>query len=882
MKHIFIVAATLWAMGALGQDALPDGWPKDTERVVVRAYYDDLAHLNEIRERRATWKVERRKQFFVIDADRAEYDELVAMGYRVEVHVSRTAELNAPRIVSPAQRAGIPGFSCYRTVTETLATGAQLAADYPDLATWSDIGDSWDKQNGFGGEELMVLKITNSAIGGDKPKLFVMSAIHAREYTTAELNTRFAEYLLNNYGTDADATWMVDFHEIHLLLQANPDGRRQAQTGLSWRKNTNQNYCGATSNLRGADLNRNFEFEWGCCNGSSGSTCSEVYRGPAAGSEPESAAVMDYVRSIFPDNRGPGLNAVAPADTQGVFIDVHSFSELVIWPWGSYFQSAPNAAGLQTLGRRLAWFNGYDPSQATTLGITDGTTDDFAYGELGVAAYTFELGTTFFQSCGAFEGQIFPDNLQSLIYAARVVRAPYLLPSGPDVVGVTFSSAAVAPGDSVALTATADDTRFENQSGTEPTQAIVAARYTVDTPPWEAGASPQPLAAADGSFNATSESIEASIDTTGLAGGRHTVYVEAQDASGAWGPVSAAFLYIIDPASAPRISGRILAADTGAPLAATVSAGNFSTTSDPATGDYELLLVPGTYDLTVTPSDGAYGARSISALTLADFDVETQNVLLYPFCAVFGDDMETTDVAWTTTGAWARTQSQANSPVTSWTDSPSGNYGNNSNTSLTSPAIDLAGVADATLEFASRCNTEATYDFCIVEVSTDGSNWTEIARYDGSSSSFVARTLDASALAGSASARFRFRLETDVSITRDGWYVDDVALRAAGPLCVTATDTDGDGVDDLVDSCTLIANPGQVDTNGDGYGNACDPDLDGNGIVNAVDLGLFKAAFFAPGVTDSDFNADGITNVLDLGILKAFFFAAPGPSALGD
>ncbi len=58
-----------------------------------------------------------------------------------------------------------------------------------------------------------------------------MSAVHAREYATAELNTRFAEYLIDNYGTNADATWLLDHHEFHFLLQSNPDGRKQAETG---------------------------------------------------------------------------------------------------------------------------------------------------------------------------------------------------------------------------------------------------------------------------------------------------------------------------------------------------------------------------------------------------------------------------------------------------------------------------------------------------------------------------------------------------------------------------------------------------------------------------------------------------------------------------
>ena len=57
-----------------------------------------------------------------------------------------------------------------------------------------------------------------------------------------------------------------------------------------------------------------------------------------------------------------------------------------------------NAAALTTLGRRFAFLNGHWPEQAIGLYPTDGTTDDFAYGDLGVAAFTFELGNNFFEA----------------------------------------------------------------------------------------------------------------------------------------------------------------------------------------------------------------------------------------------------------------------------------------------------------------------------------------------------------------------------------------------------------------------------------------------------------------------------------------------------
>jgi len=92
-------------------------------------------------------------------------------------------------------------------------------------------------------------------------------------------------------------------------------------------------------------------------------------------------------------------------------------------------------------------------------------------------------------------------------------------------------------------------------------------------------------------------------------------------------------------------------------------------------------------------------------------------------------------------------------------------------------------------------------------------------------------------------------------------------------------DSDSDGVDDNLDNCTLAANADQRDSNDDGFGNACDPDLDNNGIVNAIDLGLFKSVFFTPDA-DADFDGNGIVNAIDLGIFKASFFQPPGPSGV--
>ena len=92
-------------------------------------------------------------------------------------------------------------------------------------------------------------------------------------------------------------------------------------------------------------------------------------------------------------------------------------------------------------------------------------------------------------------------------------------------------------------------------------------------------------------------------------------------------------------------------------------------------------------------------------------------------------------------------------------------------------------------------------------------------------------------------------------------------------------DEDNDLIPDINDNCRLVANTNQRDTNGDGFGNVCDADLNDDGVINVVDLGLLRAVFFSAD-PDADFNGDGVVNVVDLGIMRASFFGPPGPSSL--
>jgi carboxypeptidase T len=550
--NVLILAAILFlATLAPGGVPVAGGQPPDLPGDppwVVRAYYDDREMVDVLASVLEPWEVHHDEGWLLVGGGAEEMQVLLDLGFRLELNSALTAELAAPRVALEGQAGGIPGFPCYRTVEETYASAAALAAAHPDLATWIDMGDSWEKwsSGGDAGYDLFVLRLTNSALPGPKPSLFVLASIHAREYAPAELATRFAEGVVAGYGLDADVTWLLDHHEIHLLLQGNPDGRKIAEEGVSWRKNTD-NDDGCTNAKRwGVDLNRNFEFQWGCCGGSSTDPCAETYRGPAAASEPETAAVQAYLRAQFPDQRAPDLGAAAPAGATGVFIDLHSYSELVLWPWGFVKTPAPNGATLQTLGRKMAYWNGYTPQQASYLYTTDGATDDFAYGDLGLAAYTFEVGTVFFQDCSVFEGSILPGNLPALLYAAKVARTPYQTPAGPDARNLTVLPLAVESGGNVQVLATLDDTRYSAKNGIEPVQEIAAGELYVDLPPWavEGAHVAQSLLPVDGTFDASVEAVRAEVSTAGLAPGRHILYVRGHDADGNWGAVSAVFFYV--------------------------------------------------------------------------------------------------------------------------------------------------------------------------------------------------------------------------------------------------------------------------------------------------------------------------------------------------
>ena len=198
-------------------------------------------------------------------------------------------------------------------------------------------------------------------------------------------------------------------------------------------------------------------------------------------------------------------------------------------------------------------------------------------------------------------------------------------------------------------------------------------------------------------------------------------------------------------------------------------------------------------------------------------------------------------------------------------------------TFLTSPSLDFSG-GDGRVRYEYWFSNDDGDDSLIVELSSNNGPWVEATRYTGGSGGWISDSVPvASFVPPSADVRIRFSTADNPNDSITEAAID--AVRADVFACDAPADTDSDGVPDTDDNCTLVANPAQIDSNGDGFGNLCDADLNNDNVVNVVDLGLLRAVFFSNDA-DADLDGDGVVNVVDLGLMRQAFFGPPGPSGL--
>ncbi|MFR9776072.1 M14 family metallopeptidase [Micromonospora sp. MS34] len=311
-----------------------------------------------------------------VSATRAEAAAIARLGFRLERETTPTPSGEVGAYAFP------PADSNYHDYAELTAVVNQVVADHPAIARKSSIGTSYE------GRDLMAVKISDN-VGTDEnePEILFNAQQHAREHLTVEMAIYLLNLFTDGYGTDPRITSIVNSREIWIVPTVNPDGSEyDIATGSyrSWRKNRQPN---SGSSYVGTDLNRNWSYQWGCCGGSSGSTSSETYRGPSAFSAPETAALRNFVNS----------RVIGGVQQIKANIDFHTYSELVLWPFGYTTSNTPGGMSADqyntfaTIGRQMASTNGYTPEQSSDLYIADGTSIDWMWGTHGIWAYTFEM-----------------------------------------------------------------------------------------------------------------------------------------------------------------------------------------------------------------------------------------------------------------------------------------------------------------------------------------------------------------------------------------------------------------------------------------------------------------------------------------------------------
>ncbi|MFN0087033.1 MAG: M14 family metallopeptidase [Blastocatellia bacterium] len=295
---------------------------------------------------------------------------------QIGLDISKPTETEARMMAFP------PADSNYHDYAEMVAEIQQAAGDHAAIFQLFSLGQTYE------GRAVWAGKISdNVTLDENEPEVLFTHHQHAREHLTVEMALYTLKMLTDEYGVTQQITDLVNNREIWIVFDVNPDGGEYDHatgTYQSWRKNRQPN---SGSSAVGTDLNRNWDYRWGCCGGSSGSTSSSTYRGPATFSAPETSLVRDFVNSRVID----GKQQITAA------IDFHTYSELILWPMGYTMTDVPadmsqdDHDALAAMGQAMAATNGYTPEQASDLYITDGTINDWLYGAHRILNYTFEM-----------------------------------------------------------------------------------------------------------------------------------------------------------------------------------------------------------------------------------------------------------------------------------------------------------------------------------------------------------------------------------------------------------------------------------------------------------------------------------------------------------
>ncbi|KAJ8393412.1 hypothetical protein AAFF_G00061340 [Aldrovandia affinis] len=272
-------------------------------------------------------------------------------------------------------------YASYHTLEEIYAWMDSLVAENPDLVSKITIGQTFEKR------PIYVLKFST---GADRPAIWLDTGIHAREWITPATGIWTANkascspcMIVTEYGRDPSVTTLLKKMDIFFEIVVNPDGYAYTHSSnRMWRKTRSLH---AGSDCIGVDANRNWEANYGGP-GAGTNPCAETYLGPFAHSESEVKSIVDFIL-------GHG-NFKA-------MITIHSYSQMLMYPYGFSWEPAHNAEELHALAKRavdaLESLHGTKytyGSMISTIYPASGTTADWGYINGLRYSFTFELRDT--------------------------------------------------------------------------------------------------------------------------------------------------------------------------------------------------------------------------------------------------------------------------------------------------------------------------------------------------------------------------------------------------------------------------------------------------------------------------------------------------------
>ncbi len=252
----------------------------------------------------------------------------------------------------------------FYTLEEVWQKIDEMITNYPSIISVKDsIGTSVE------GRPIYAIRISdNPNINEDEPEVLYTALIHAREPESMMQMIYYMFYLLENYGTDAEVTYLIDNREMYFIPVINPDGYKYNQTtnpngGGMWRKNRRLN----SDSSYGVDLNRNYGYKWGYDNyGSSNTPSSSLYRGTSGFSEPETETIRQYCIAHY----------------FKLALNYHTYSNLLITPWGYIPEETSDSIFYREIASDMTQYNNYTWGySAEIIYAVNGDSDDWFYGE---------------------------------------------------------------------------------------------------------------------------------------------------------------------------------------------------------------------------------------------------------------------------------------------------------------------------------------------------------------------------------------------------------------------------------------------------------------------------------------------------------------------